>query len=45
VVAAVGCIAIRHDSQVQGDTITGSRTRPRPIAAGQFIQMVAEKPT
>lgn len=32
VMAAVGCMAIRSDRVVQGNAITGLRTRPRPIA-------------
>jgi len=33
VLAAVGCIAIRYDRQVQGDAIRSARACPRPIAA------------
>jgi hypothetical protein len=29
---AFACMAIRSDRQVQGDAITGLRTRPRPVA-------------
>jgi hypothetical protein len=45
VIAAVGCLAIRHDRQVQGDATTGSSTRPRPTAVGHARRFDAGKPT
>jgi len=38
---AVGRMAIRPDRQVQGDAITGSRTRPRPIGDAHEAEFIA----
>ena len=43
VMAAVGCMAIRSDRQVQGNTIKGSRTRHRPSADSRPARVLAAK--
>jgi hypothetical protein len=43
--AAVGCMAIRRDRQVQGDAITGPRTRPRPAGDTHTDEIAVAKLT
>jgi hypothetical protein len=40
---AFACMAIRSDRQVQGDAITGLRTRPRPRAVARETNLASEK--
>ena len=43
--AAVGCMAICGDRQVQSDAITGLRTRRRPLGVGGVVETMAAKLT